>query len=116
MIKSELIAVITSQTPGLYSRDVDLVVVAILDGIADALANGDRVELRGFGVFSVRCRPMRAGRNPKTGASVFVEEKWVPFFRAGREMQDRLNPDKDELPAHEVQPLRRRNQSDSKKP
>lgn len=95
MIKSELILKIAQLNPHLYQRDVELVVNAILDEITDALANGDRVELRGFGAFSVRHRKARQGRNPRTGDKVAVDEKAVPFFKSGKEMRDRLNGDDD---------------------
>ena len=93
MIKSELILKIAQLNPHLYQRDVELIVNAILDEIADALAKGDRVELRGFGAFSVRHRKARQGRNPRTGAQVAVQEKAVPFFKCGKEMRERLNGD-----------------------
>jgi integration host factor subunit beta len=92
MIRSELINVVASRNPHLYSNDVIRIVDTIIDEIVGTLAEGGRVELRGFGVFSIRHRPSRSGRNPSTGEAVFVEEKWVPFFRASKEMQDRLNP------------------------
>ncbi|NSZ87647.1 integration host factor subunit beta (plasmid) [Agrobacterium tumefaciens] len=91
MIRSELVAIVASRNPHLYHRDVERIVDAILDDITEALENGDRVELRGFGTFSIRNRPSRSGRNPMTGDAVFVEEKWVPFFKAGKELQLRLN-------------------------
>ncbi|MEM8748697.1 MAG: integration host factor subunit beta [Pseudomonadota bacterium] len=91
MIKSELVQVISEQNPHLYQRDVENIVSAILDGISDALANGDRVELRGFGAFSVKNRGARVGRNPRTGERVEVEEKWVPFFKTGKDLRERLN-------------------------
>ena len=91
MIKSELIDKLAEANPHLYHRDVERVVNTILDGITDALAEGDRVELRGFGAFSVRRRPARVGRNPRTGESVAVKEKHVPFFKTGKEMRERLN-------------------------
>ncbi|SEI14868.1 integration host factor subunit beta [Rhizobium tibeticum] len=94
MIRSELIHIVTLRNPHLYQQDVEKIVGAILDDIANALAEGDRVELRGFGVFSVRHRQSRSGRNPSNGAAVFVEEKWAPFFRASKEMHERLNPKK----------------------
>lgn len=95
MIRSELVAIVASQNRHLYHSDVERIVGAILDDITHALENGDRVELRGFGTFSVRQRTSRSGRNPKTGDAVFVEEKWVPFFKAGKELQSRLNADGD---------------------
>ncbi|MEZ5872880.1 MAG: integration host factor subunit beta [Nitratireductor sp.] len=91
MIKSELVQAIADRNPHLYQRDVENIVNAILDEITGALANGDRVELRGFGAFSVKNRPARLGRNPRTGDKVEVEEKWVPFFKTGKELRERLN-------------------------
>ena len=91
MIKSELIDKLAEANPHLYHRDVERVVNTILDGITDALARGDRVELRGFGAFSVKHRPSRVGRNPRSGEAVHIEEKWAPFFKAGKELRDRLN-------------------------
>lgn len=91
MIKSELVQAIAERNPHLYQRDVENIVNAILDEITDALARGDRVELRGFGAFSVKNRPARVGRNPRTGDKVHVEEKWVPFFKTGKELRERLN-------------------------
>ncbi len=93
MIKSELIQLIADKNPHLYQRDVENIVNAILGEITDALANGDRVELRGFGAFSVKNRQPRLGRNPRTGEKVSVEEKWVPFFKTGKELRERLNGD-----------------------
>lgn len=91
MIKSELVQRIAAANPHLYQRDVEMIVNAILDEIAEALARGDRVELRGFGAFSVKARPARVGRNPRTGDKVPVEGKAVPFFKTGKEMRERLN-------------------------
>ena len=91
MIKSELVQLIAERNPHLYQRDVEHVVNAILDEIVDALSQGDRVELRGFGAFSVKNRPARTGRNPRTGETVTVEEKHVPFFKTGKDMRERLN-------------------------
>lgn len=91
MIKSELVARIAEQNPHLYQRDVENIVNAILDEIAGALARGDRVELRGFGAFSVKSRPARTGRNPRTGEAVEVDAKSVPYFKTGKEMRERLN-------------------------
>ncbi len=91
MIKSELVQRIAAQNPHLYQRDVENIVNAILGEITGAMAQGDRVELRGFGAFSVKHRPARTGRNPRTGAHVSVEQKSVPFFKTGKEMRERLN-------------------------
>ncbi|MBL4891030.1 MAG: integration host factor subunit beta [Rhizobiaceae bacterium] len=91
MIKSELVQTIADKNPHLYPRDVENIVNAILGEITGALSNGNRVELRGFGAFSVKHRPARTGRNPRTGESVSVEEKWVPFFKTGKELRERLN-------------------------
>ncbi|MQT12657.1 integration host factor subunit beta [Segnochrobactrum spirostomi] len=91
MIKSELVQRIAERNPHLYQRDVENIVNAILDEIVAALARGDRVELRGFGAFSVKNRPARLGRNPRTGEQVDVDEKYVPFFKTGKEMRLRLN-------------------------
>jgi integration host factor subunit beta len=91
MIKSELIQLIADKNPHLYQRDVENIVNAILDEITQALAEGNRVELRGFGAFSVKNRQPRTGRNPRTGEKVEVEEKWVPFFKTGKELRERLN-------------------------
>jgi integration host factor subunit beta len=75
----------------LYQRDVERIVNTVFDEITNAMANGERVELRGFGAFSVKRRDARVGRNPRTGASVDVEEKHVPFFKTGKLLRDRLN-------------------------
>ena len=91
MIKSELVLKIAEQNPPLYQRDVENIVNAILDTIADALARGDRVELRGFGAFSIKRRDARTGRNPRTGETVSVSEKVIPVFKTGKEMRIRLN-------------------------
>ena len=91
MIKSELVLKLAEQNPHLYQRDVENIVNAILDTIADALARGDRVELRGFGAFSIKKRDARTGRNPRTGESVSISEKVVPVFKTGKEMRQRLN-------------------------
>jgi integration host factor subunit beta len=91
MIKSELMARIAAANPHLYQRDVERIVVTIFEQIACALESGNRVELRGFGAFSVKERPSRTGRNPRTGAAVFVDRKFIPFFKTGKEMRERLN-------------------------
>ncbi|WP_421854856.1 integration host factor subunit beta [Oricola sp.] len=91
MIKSELVQVIANRNPHLFQRDVENIVNAVFDEIADSLSEGNRVELRGFGAFSVKNRPAREGRNPRTGEKVSVEEKWIPFFKTGKELRERLN-------------------------
>jgi integration host factor subunit beta len=91
MIKSELIQKVAAANPHLYQRDVERIVNVILDEIIESLARGDRVELRGFGAFTVKHRAARQGRNPRTGQTVFVEEKYVPFFKTGKELRERLN-------------------------
>ncbi|MCU0831776.1 MAG: integration host factor subunit beta [Rhizobiaceae bacterium] len=91
MIKSELVQAIATRNPHLYLRDVENIVGAIFDEISDALSQGNRVELRGFGAFTVKNRAARTGRNPRTGETVTVDEKWVPFFKAGKELRERLN-------------------------
>jgi integration host factor subunit beta len=91
VIKSELIQRISSANPHLYHRDVERIVNVIFEEIVEALARGDRVELRGFGAFTVKHRAARTGRNPRTGVPVPVSEKFVPFFKTGKELRDRLN-------------------------
>ncbi|MEL6751013.1 MAG: integration host factor subunit beta [Pseudomonadota bacterium] len=91
MIKSELVQRIAAKNQHLYQRDVEAMVNAIFDEITGALMRGDRVELRGFGAFSVKHREARTGRNPRTGEAVPVDEKFVPFFKTGKELRDRLN-------------------------
>lgn len=91
MIRSELIQKIAEENPHLYQRDVERIVNTIFEEIIEAMARGDRVELRGFGAFSVKKRDARVGRNPRTGDAVDVEEKHVPFFKTGKLLRDRLN-------------------------
>jgi integration host factor subunit beta len=91
MIKSELVQKLADRNPHLYQRDVEHIVNAVLDEVEGAMTRGDRVELRGFGAFSVKNRPPRTGRNPRTGQKVAVTEKYVPFFKTGKEMRERLN-------------------------
>ncbi len=91
MIRSELIQKIADENPHLTQRHVERIVATVFDAIIDALAGGDRVELRGFGAFSVKDREARVGRNPRTGEAVDVEDKRVPFFKTGKLLRDRLN-------------------------
>ncbi len=91
MIKSELINRIAAANPHLLHRDVEKIVNVVFDEIIEAMSRGDRVELRGFGAFTVKHREARMGRNPRTGVSVAVDEKYVPFFKTGKELRERLN-------------------------
>ena len=91
MIRSELIQKIAEDNPHLFQRAVERIVNTIFEEIIEAMARGDRVELRGFGAFSVKKRDARAGRNPRTGESVAVDQKHVPFFKTGKLLRDRLN-------------------------
>jgi integration host factor subunit beta len=93
VIKSELIQKIAAANPHLFQRDIERIVNVMFDEIVSALSRGDRVELRGFGAFTVKHRLPRTGRNPRTGASVSVTEKFVPFFKTGKELRERLNAD-----------------------
>ena len=91
MTKSELIARLAAMNPHLYQRDVEGIVTTIFEEITSALARGDRVELRGFGAFSVKARGSRVGRNPRTGAAVHVSEKYIPYFKTGKQLREMLN-------------------------
>ena len=91
MTKSELIARLAMANPHLYQRDIERIVSTIFDEISGALARGDRVELRGFGAFSVKSRAPRVGRNPRTGAAVEVAQKYTPYFKTGKELREKLN-------------------------
>ncbi len=91
MTRSELIAELSSSNPHLRAQDVELIVATVFDEISAALTRGERVELRGFGAFTIKRRDARTGRNPRTGEAVPVEEKAVPFFKAGKELRERVN-------------------------
>ena len=91
MIKSELVQKLADENPNLFYRDIERIVSIVFDEVSDALARGERVELRGFGAFSVKHRPARVGRNPRSGEAVQIDEKWSPFFKSGKELRDRLN-------------------------
>lgn len=91
MIRSELVEKLAAENPHLYQRDIERIVSTIFDEIIEAMAQGKRVELRGFGSFSVKKRDARVGRNPRTGQAVSVEEKHVPFFKTGKLLRERLN-------------------------
>tara|TARA_B100001173_G_scaffold302361_1_gene303978 strand:+ start:64 stop:384 length:321 start_codon:yes stop_codon:yes gene_type:complete len=94
LIKSQLIQNITEANPHLFVRDVERIVNTIFNEISNSLASGKRVELRGFGAFSVQHRNERIGRNPRTGESVSVEEKFIPRFKTGKELRLKLNSEK----------------------
>ena len=96
MLRSELVEALAERNKNLLATEVEKVVDVILEEIAKALERGDRVELRGFGAFSVRKRDARVGRNPRTGEQVSVEAKRVPFFRAGKEIRQKLNGGRDD--------------------
>jgi len=91
MTKSELIQHLAERNPHLYLRDIEKIVDTVFNEISDAMARGDRVELRGFGAFSVKHRAARIGRNPRTGESVEVEAKRMPFFKTGKALRENLN-------------------------
>ena len=91
MTKSDLIARLAERFPQLVAKDADFAVKMILDAMSEALAKGDRIEIRGFGSFSLNYRPPRVGRNPKSGDKVNVPAKWVPHFKAGKELRERVD-------------------------
>ena len=95
MTKSDLILRLAELYPHLLQRDIEKIVGTVFDEISNALARGNRVELRGFGAFSIKRREARQGRNPRTGESVSVDEKFVPFFKTGKQLRDRLNGEDD---------------------
>ena len=92
MTKSELIGQLAAKQPQLDYRDVELAVKELLAQMSSALASGERIEVRGFGSFSLHYRPPRIGRNPKTGASVAISDKYVPHFKPGKELRERVDP------------------------
>ena len=91
MTKSELIARLATRFPQLVAKDADFAVKMMLDAMSEALAKGDRIEIRGFGSFALNYRPPRVGRNPKSGDKVSVPEKYVPHFKAGKELRERVD-------------------------
>lgn len=101
MTKSELIQKLAERNPHLFLRDVEKIVDTVFNEISSALANGDRVELRGFGAFSVKHREARTGRNPRTGETVQVAAKRLPFFKTGKALREKLNEEKDDLQSSE---------------
>jgi integration host factor subunit beta len=92
MTKSELITKLANENTHLFQRDIENIVSTIFDEVSNALAHGDRVELRGFGAFSIKARGSRVGRNPRTGESVEVGEKYIPYFKTGKQLREHLNP------------------------
>lgn len=101
MTKSELIQKLAERNPHLFLRDIEKIVDTVFNEITDALAEGDRVELRGFGAFSVKHRDARVGRNPRTGESVHVEAKRLPFFKTGKALREQLNENQDDSQSKE---------------
>jgi integration host factor subunit beta len=99
MTKSELIAQLSAKQPQLQPRDVELAVKELLEQMSAALATGERIEVRGFGSFSLHYRPPRVGRNPKTGTAVQVPDKYVPHFKPGKELRERVNNGEGGIPA-----------------
>jgi integration host factor subunit beta len=91
MTKSELIARLAERFPQLVAKDADFAVKMMLDAMSEALVRGDRIEIRGFGSFALNYRPPRVGRNPKSGDKVSVPAKWVPHFKAGKELRERVD-------------------------
>ena len=96
MTKSELIEALARQQPHLAVKDVELAVKCIIEKMNHALSTGDRIEIRGFGSFSLHMRPPRMGRNPKTGESVALAKKYVPHFKPGKELRDRVDSSADQ--------------------
>jgi integration host factor subunit beta len=95
--KSELIETLAKQQPHLALKDVELAVKCIIEQMSETLSSGDRIEIRGFGSFSLHHRPPRIGRNPKTGESVSLTEKYVPHFKPGKELRDRVDASREQF-------------------
>ncbi len=95
MTKSELVVTLSEASPTLTRKHAELVVNTIFESMKDALMEGDRIEIRGFGSFQVRTRAARTGRNPKTGDAVAIEQKRVPFFKVGKELRERVDGEQD---------------------
>ncbi|MGA8005233.1 MAG: integration host factor subunit beta [Burkholderiales bacterium] len=105
MTKSELIARLAQRYPQLVAKDAEYAVKMILDAMTQALLAGDRIEIRGFGSFGLNYRPPRVGRNPKSGEKVHVPEKYVPHFKAGKELRERVDSAQaDQAPSPQEQP------------
>ena len=96
MTKSELIELLAAKQKHLPTKDVELAVKQVLEIMGDALAEGDRIEIRGFGSFSLHYRPARQGRNPKTGDAVALSGKYVPHFKPGKDLRERVNDGADQ--------------------
>lgn len=101
MNKSDLVDIISEKVKDLTRKDVDLIVSTVFDKMTHTLSEGERIEIRGFGSFEIRTRPARQGRNPKTGESVFVATRRVPFFKVGKELRERINGE-DYIPEEEI--------------
>ncbi|GAB6141855.1 integration host factor subunit beta [Methylosoma difficile] len=97
MTKSELIEILARQQPHLAIKDVELAVKCIIEKMNQALSTGERIEIRGFGSFSLHLRPPRLGRNPKTGESVALSKKYVPHFKPGKELRDRVDASREKF-------------------
>ena len=93
MNKSELVDIVAGRVQNLSHKDVDMIIETVFDKMVEALAKGNRIEIRGFGSFEIRSRPARNGRNPKSGESVFVGSRRIPFFKGGKELKERINQD-----------------------
>lgn len=104
MTKSELIEEVAKQAPDISKRDIEIIVNTIFDGMTEALARHDRIEIRGFGSFIAKPRRAREGRNPRTGEKVHVPQKWVPFFTVGKELRRRINKTLDDKRSKEREP------------
>ena len=102
MTRSDLIAALASRFPNLMAKDAEIAVLEIIEAVGQALAHGDRVEIRGFGSFSLNYRPPRVGRNPKTGEKVQVPAKYTPHFKAGKEMRERVEQSVMSVPIRRV--------------
>ncbi|MDQ7091467.1 MAG: integration host factor subunit beta [Methylococcales bacterium] len=98
MTKSELIETLAKQQPNLATKDVELVVKCIIEQMSQSLSSGDRIEIRGFGSFSLHYRPPRMGRNPKTGGAVALSLKYVPHFKPGKELRERVDESREKFP------------------
>lgn len=94
MTKSELIEAVASRVNNFSRKDIEIIVDTLFDSMSDSLSKGDKVEIRGFGSFKIKERDGRQGRNPKSGENIFIDSKRVPFFKAGKEIRERINNNK----------------------